>query len=185
MWLDVNNKDITDPSTFAIVEEFETDPSLIGLSPELEYFKQRIPFSKPSVDPLLAYITEVITLTDDIEVVEGVDVRCYDRTFSVTLFDNDTIKDNIENIKNDSNTLVFPDTKRLEYLAMYAAINERKRQNLNITPEMEAIVEKVEAKVARIWNNHITSLTKKEAVDLGDPIDINNGWETLDPENEV
>lgn len=181
-WNDINDKVLNDPSKFIIIHEKVTSPSLVGLDPDLEYFAERIPYERPVTDLRLAYIQEVLTMTEDIET--STNCRFYDITFNVierTIFEK---KASVDDMKNQANFQVFPSSKHLEYLAMYAAIIRRQLNNQNITPEMNSLVAKVEAKITKIWANHIEALDKKAAINASAQINLDEGWETVDPETE-
>ena len=181
-WNDVNDKVLNDTSKFVIINDNVINPSLIGLSPDLEYFAERIPFAYPKLDIRLAYPQETITMTEDVE--SSTLCRYYDKTWEVierSLFEKHA---SIDNEKNNANFGVFPLEKQLEYLAMYAAIIRRELKNQNVTTEMAALANKVEAKVTKIWANHIEALDKKLAADNAQQINLDEGWENIDPETE-
>jgi hypothetical protein len=181
-WNDINDKVLNDPSKFVIIHELVTSPSLQGLDPDLEYFAERIPYEYPVIDIRLAYVRDNITMTNDIETSTG--CRYYDRIYQVIERPLAEKLNSIDDVKNQANFGVFPYTKHLEYLAMYAAIIRRELKNQALTPAMINLRDKVEAKITRIWKNHITANTKKEAATAGNPIELDTDWQTNDPENE-
>lgn len=179
-WNDVNDKVLNDTTKFVIVNDNVITPSLVNLDPDLEYFAERIPYSYPELDIRLAYPQETITMTEDIETITG--CRYYNKTWQVIERSILEKHASIDNEKNIANFGVFPLEKQLEYLAMYAAIIRRELHNQNVTTEMTNLVNKVEAKVTNIWLNHIEALDKKAAADLGQQINLDEGWENVDPE---
>ncbi len=183
-WHDINDMPLNDPSKFTVLKEFEENPSLVDLAPDLEYFQERIPFAYPVVDFRLVTITDKIAFTEDTVVVEGFDIRIYDRIYEVTDRTDEEKNISINEMKNDANIAVFPQTKHLEFITMYMLIVRRELLGLNISSEQQAILDKVEAKGLKIWQNHITEKTKKQAVIDGQPINIDEDWETIDPEDE-
>lgn len=183
-WNDLNDRPLNDPTKYIVLKEFEQNPSLQGLAPELEYFQENIPFEYPVADFRLVTILDTITFTEDIVVVDGLDVRVYKRTYTVEDRTNEEKDVTIEEMKNDANIQVFPPNKHLEYLTMYAIIVRREFLGLTITPTQQAILDKVEAKGLKMWQNHITEITKKQAVIDNQPLNIDEDWETIDPEDE-
>jgi len=183
-WNDLNDRPLNDPTKYIVLKEFEQNPSLQGLAPQLEYFQENIPFEYPVADFRLVTVTNTVTFTENIVVVDGVDVRQYDRTYTVVDRSNEEKDVTIEEMKNDANIQVFPPNKHLEYLTMYAIIVRREFLGLSITPNQQAILDKVEAKGLKMWQNHITESTKKQAVIDDQPLNIDEDWETIDPENE-
>jgi len=181
-WNDINDKVLNDPTKFDIINDNVINPSLIDLAIDLEYFAERIPFSYPELDERLAYTQEVITMTEDVEV--STVVRYYDKTWNV--IDRSLLEkfSSIDNEKNIANFNVFPLEKQLEYLAMYSAIIRRELKNQNVTNEMTALADKVEAKVSKIWANHITALDKKTAAQNEQPINLDEDWDNIAPETE-
>jgi hypothetical protein len=182
-WNDVNDKVLNDPTKYQMVNEFVSTPSLSDLSPDLEYFAQRIPYAKPESDYRLEVVDDSWVMTDDVETETG--CRYYDVIYTAIPRTTEEKKESVDDLKNQANFGVFPFEKQLEYLAMYIAITRRELHNQNISPEMQNIVDKVDNKITKIWQNHITALGKKQAIDDGLAPLLDDGWEDTDPETEV
>lgn len=173
-WYDVNDKVLNDPSKYIVIHENVTTPSVVGLDPDLEYFLIHYPYDEPEYDPRLVYITASHNMSD--ETIDG--FRTWVITYTVTERTDEDKKVSIEEAETSQNYTIINTEKQLKYLALYTVITNRRVKGLNITAEMEALEAKVEAKALKIWQNHITAETKKAAVDSGDPINIDEDWET-------
>jgi hypothetical protein len=84
--------------------------------------------------------------------------------------------------ENDANYKVFPNNKQLKYIVLSLAIIDRKASGLTISPKQQAILDKLQAKAQKIWTNHIAGETKATAVTAGQLVDLDAGWESVDPE---
>jgi hypothetical protein len=182
-WYDPQDKVLNDLSKFEIVNENVANPSLIGLAPDLEYFAERIPYAYPESDPRLEIVQEIRTMTEDIETETG--VRYYDLIYNPIQRTDDDKKNSVDDLMNQANSSVFPTKKQLLYLAMYTAIVDRKHSSQTITTEMQDVYDKVEAKITKMWQNYLLNLDKKTAIDLDQPPFLDDGWEDVDPEDEV
>lgn len=181
-WKDVNDKVLNDPSKYEVIngKEDVTNPSLIGLQPDLEYFAKRVPFQMPSIDIRLSNMTEARVMTEDIEVSSN--CRYYDLIYQLTQRSNDEKKVSVAEIEEVSNLRVFPTKKQLKYTMLYNIIARRESRGLNISPEQQLILDKYEAKGLRVWQNHIEGISKGIAIDTGTPFDIDANWEIEDNE---
>lgn len=181
-WNDVNDKVLNDETKFQIVNEEVINPSLIGLSPDLEYFAERIPYSYPDSDERLEIVQEARVMTEDIESETG--VRYYDLIYSATDRTKEDKKSSVEDLMNQANSSVFPSKKQLLYLAMYTAIVDRKHSGQNITPAMQNVYNKVDAKITKMWQNYLLHLSKQNDIDSDLPPFLDIGWKDIDPETE-
>ena len=182
-WNDPQDKVLNDISKFEIVNENVTIPSLIGLSPDLEYFAERIPYAYPESDERLEIVSETRVMTEDIEPVT--ECRYYDLLYSAEDRTKDDKKSSVEDLMNQANSSVFPSKKQLLYLAMYTAIVDRKHSGQNITPAMQDVYDKVDAKITKMWQNYLLNLSKQDDIDNDLPPFLDLGWEDVDPETEV
>lgn len=181
-WNDPQDKVLNDTSKFVIVNENVTTPSLIGLAPDLEYFAEKVPYAYPESDERLEIVQEARVMTEDVETETG--CRYYDLLYNAIDRTNDEKKDSVEDLMNQANSLVFPSKKQLLYLAMYTAIVHRIHSGQNVTPAMQDVYDKVDAKITKMWQNYLLNLDKKDDIDNSLPPFLDEGWEIIDPENE-
>lgn len=157
-----------------------TAPIVLGLSPELEYLVKRTPFAAPDYDPRLVNL--VITQNVGDFDTEYPTLRQWVTEYSLQERSTEDKKISVDESENDANYKVFPTNKHLKYMSLALAIIDRKASGLTITAAQQAILDKVQAKAQRIWNNHITASAKKQAIDAANPIDLDTDWEAIDPE---
>lgn len=172
-WHDVEDKVLNDPTKYTVLKENVTTPSTVGLDPDLEYFIIDIPFVEPEYDPRLVTITEAHEMLDELD--NG--FRKWQITYAITERSAEEKKISVEEAEVEQNFKIITTSKQLKYLALYAVITNRRVQGLTITQAMLDLEAIVEAKALKIWQNHITSLAKQAAIDLGDPFDIDSDWE--------
>lgn len=159
------------------------NPTVVGLAPDLEYCVKRTPFPIPEYDPRLTNLVTIQNLGDyDTEYPQLLQwITTYelqDRTIEEK-------KISVEESEADANFGVFPTNKHLKLLALSVAIIDRKASGLTINATQQAILDLLQDKAQRIWNNHVTAQNKKAELDANNPVDLDTDWETIDPENEA
>lgn len=157
---------------------------IIGLDPDLEVLVKRTPYEIPDYDPRLTYlgVTQSVSETEDLEHPGH---RMWLTTYSLIEMPTEAKMISVDEAENDANYQVFPTEKHLKYLTVATAIIDRKASGLTITPAQQAILNKLQAKAARIWSNHVTAQQKKAALEQGLSVDLDTDWEDIDPENEA
>ena len=159
-----------------------TSPEVVGLDPDLEYLVKRTPYAIPDFDPRLSSLVTTQNVGDfDTEYPT---LKTWVTEYSLQERSIEEKKISIAESENDANYAIFPTNKHLKYMALALAIIDRKASGLTITPAQQLILDKVQAKAQRIWNNHIAAKAKKTAIDAGNSIDLDTDWEINDPENE-
>lgn len=173
-WHSVDDKVLNDITKYTVLKENVTTPSVIGLSPNLEYFKVVTPFIEPEHDVRLVFITVTHTMTETL--IEG--FRSWEITFAITERTADEKKVSVDEKEAEVNFNIIANNKQLKYLALYAVITNRRVQGLTITDKMLELESLVEAKALKIWENHITAGLKKELIDADNPVNIDDEWQT-------
>jgi hypothetical protein len=184
-WKNVADKDVTDSTKYIVLNKNYNPLSLPiqGLDPQLEVFVKNTPFARPVEDMRLVSIKEVESPVDEFDSVHTT-TRKWVITYEVVERTNEDKKNSVDEVESDANFGVFPTKKQLKYLALYAVISRREARGLTISPVQQAILDKFEAKAQRIWINHIEGLNKKGAIDANQPLNLDENWETIDPEDE-
>lgn len=152
-----------------------------GIDPDLEVLIKRTPYAIPDYDPRITYlgVTHSISETEDLEFPGH---RMWLTTYSLIEMPTEAKMVSVDEAENDANYQVFPTEKHLKYLTVATAIIDRKASGLTITPAQQAILDKLQAKAALIWSNHITALQKKTLLEQGLDVDLDSDWESVDPE---
>ena len=152
-------------------------PNVVGLDDDLEYLAKTTPFPIPEYDPRLYVLVTTQQFVD--EVSEHTPLRKWEITYSTQ--ERTTAEKNISvnEAEADANIGVFPTSKHLKYIALTLAILDKKASGLTIGNKEQAILDKVNAKALRIWNNHITGEAKKSDLSNNTPIDLDSDWEVI------
>ena len=154
---------------------------IIGLDPDLEVLVKRTPYDIPEYDPRLKVLVTTQGASDEFD-TQYPTTKKWLTTY--TLLDRAT-PDKLNSVleaENDANYKVFPNNKQLKYIVLSLAIIDRKASGLTISPKQQIILDKLQAKANMIWTNHIAGETKATAVTAGQLVDLDAGWESVDPE---
>ena len=154
-----------------------------GLIPELEALVKREPYSIPVYDSRLKILGVQNTISETFD-AQYPTSRQWITTY--TLIDRSILDKQIsvDEAENDANYQVFPTSKQFKYMVLALAIIDRKASGLTITAAQQRILDKLQAKALKIWNNHITGLAKKAELEAGYDVDLDSDFEVIDPENE-
>lgn len=184
-WLNVADKDVNDPLKYRIIKQHQNvNLPVSGLDLDLEYFVERQPFAVPEYDPRLVILKISNYPVDELD-SEFTANRMWITSYEVVERTVDDKKLSVEESESDANVQVFPSKRHLKYLTLYAIISRREALGLNITPAQQEILDKVETKGARLWQNHTVAIDKKSVLDAGNPVDLDSDWELIDPEDEA
>ena len=184
-WLDVNDKDVTNPAKYQIVNK-NYNPSflpVIGSEPDLEYFVKRTPFAQPNYDPRLVNLIISDYPVDEFD-SEYPTNRKWVTTYALVDRSKEDIKTAVDEIESLSNNQLFPTHKQLKLLTLASFILDRRTQGLVLTAKELIILNIVRDKAIKIWQNYINGETKKEAIDADQPYNLDTDWELIDPETE-
>jgi hypothetical protein len=183
-WDDPLNKVFDDPSALEILNHNAVilDPDVQGLDPDLEYFVKREPYPYPDVDYRLQAVTTTEWVKDEFD-TEYPTLRKWEKIYQTASRTDNELKTSVDSEEQQSNATVFPNIKQFKYLALYVGIVRREANGLNISAAQQDIIDKVEAKLENMWINHVNALSKKADIDASNPIDLDSGWNTTDPEN--
>jgi len=153
---------------------------IVGIAPDLEVLVKRTPYAIPDYDPRLKYLGVFQTVSVDFD-TQYPDQRKWLTTY--TLIDRDFADKSIsvDEAENDANYAVFPTHKQLKYLTIAAVIIDRKASGLTITAKQQQILNALQAKAAKIWNNHIVGEAKKAELIQGLDVDLDADWENTEP----
>lgn len=185
-WFDPLNKDIEDPTAFEIVNfNYQvTNLPIAGLSEDLEVFVYEEPFPQPPIDWRTHYLATHEGMYDEFS-VEWPTNRLWKKTYEVLERSKEELKVSVDDEKYFANDQLFPIQKQMEYLAMYAAGIKRLVQNQTIPAALQDIFDKADAKIELIYQNHLLALQKKADIEAENPVDLDAGWENVDPETQV
>lgn len=185
-WFDPLNKDIEDPTAFEIVNfDYQVlSLPISGLAEDLEVFVFEEPFPQPPIDDRTHFLESHEGMYDEFS-IEWPTNRLWKKTYQVVERSKDELKISVDDEKYNANNQLFPIQKQIEYLAMYAAGIKRLVQNQNIPVELQNIFDKADAKIELIYQNHLLALQKKADVEAENPVDLDAGWENVDPETEI
>lgn len=159
-----------------------TSPNVVGLDPDLEYLVKRTPYPIPDYDPRLSNLVTTQNMGDND--TDYPTLKTWVTEYSLQERSIDEKKVSVDESENDANYAVFPTNKHLKYIALALAIIDRKASGLTISNKEQEILDKLQAKAQRIWNNHVIANSKKIEIEAGNPIDLDSDWEQNDPENE-
>lgn len=174
-----------DSTSFTVVN-WDYKPAflpVVGLTPGLEVLVKRKPYELPEYDTRLKYLQATYMVSEDFD-SEHQTNRKWLEIFGLA---DRTIEEQIISVneaENFANYGVFPIDKHLKYIAITLAILDKKSRGLTISTKEQSILDKVNAKALRIWNNHILGEAKKDTLNIGGLINLDDGWENVDPENE-
>lgn len=157
------------------------NPNVIGLDPDLEYLVKREPFVRPNYDTRLQRLVITQDVVDEVD-AEYPPLRKWETTYSLIERTADEKKTSVNEAENIAASRVFPLNQQLRYLAMYAIILRREVLGLSVTPAMQQVIDKVEAKGLLIWQNYIAGKAKKAEIDLGNIVDLDADWEDVNPD---
>ena len=177
-WTDPQNKDYNNPGAIQILNSnaILTSPNVIGLDPDLEYFVKREPFPYPNVDHRIQAVKTSEWIFDEQD-TEYPELKVWKKTYETIARSKDEIKDAVEEEEANANNVMFPYKNVMKYIGLYAAIVRREAKGLSITAKQQEILDKVEAKLEKLWNNHILREQKNADIDSENPIDVDYGWE--------
>lgn len=177
-WDNVNNKDYNDPSSYTVVNWHYIVENLPvqGLDLDLEVLVKRTPFNIPAYDSRLVLLSvnqQPVDEADD----EHPTNKKWVTTYELLERSGDEKKVSVEEAELENNLGVFPTKKQLKYLLLYTAITRREALGLNISPEQQLILDKGDLLAEKVWFNHVEAISKKEAIDSGQEIDLDENWE--------
>lgn len=154
-----------------------------GLDPALEVLVKRTPYDVPEYDVRLKYLVTNNSISTSYDSIYTTSRKWLTTYYLVAQADS-VKKQSVDEVENDANYQVFPNTKQLKLLTIAVAVIDRKASGLTITPKQQAVLDLVQAKALKIWNNYLNGVALKEAIDAQQEVDLDEGWENVDPENE-
>lgn len=156
---------------------------VVGLDSDLEVLVKRTPYVRPEYDVRLKNLITSYSVSESFD-SEYTQNRMWLEEFN--LIDRE-VNDQITSVsesENYANYQVFPNEKQLKYLTVAMAATIRYARGLTITTAESDIMDKVIAKGLRIYQNHLLSEAKKDSLNVGAMVDLDYGWQNVDPENE-
>ena len=151
---------------------------IIGLDPNLEVLVKRTPFAIPDYDPRLVLLQVSQQPSAEAEFDEQYPTqRMWLTTYSLVERSTDDKAISVDESENDANYQVFPTREQLKHIVLAIAIVDRKASGLTITAKQQLILDKVQSKAAKIWNNHVVSEAKKAELIQGLEVDLDADWE--------
>jgi hypothetical protein len=151
---------------------------IIGLDPNLEVLVKRTPFAIPDYDPRLVLLQVIQQPSLENEFDEQYPTqRMWVTTYSLVERDAADKAISVDESENDANYQVFPTKKQLKYMVLAIAIVDRKASGLTISTKQQQILDSLQAKAAKIWNNHIVGEAKKAELIQGVEVDLDSDWE--------
>lgn len=151
---------------------------IIGADPNLEVLVKRTPFSIPDYDPrlMLLQTDQNPSLENEFD-SEYPTQRMWVTTYSLVERDAADKSVSVDEAENDANYQVFPTQKQLKYMVMALAIIDRKASGLTISAKQQKVLDAVQLKALKIWNNHIVGEAKKAELLQGLEVDLDADWE--------
>jgi len=177
----VTVRDLNNTAAYKVVN-FNYPGFPVGLNEDMEVFIYRSENQPPIDYRLYNLVVSEGCLNQQDSIFPA--YRIYVRAYDVVERDTTDIFESIEQEENTANQSVFPYEKQLKYFVFYMGIHRRETQGFNITAKQQAILDKVEAKMENMWMNYIESENKKKSISDQENIDIDFGWNDVDPETE-
>lgn len=158
------------------------NPNVVGLDNDLEYLEKTIPNEQPTFDSRLFNLI----ITQEFKDEESVNppLRKWEITYSLQDKNKEQKKISIVETEQLASEEVMPMNQFMRFTVMYCIILKRKIDGLSISTEQQDILDKYETKGLSIWQNWINGLTKKSDIDIDNSIDIDSGWNSINPNPE-
>lgn len=156
---------------------------ITGLSSDFEVLVKRTPYAMPEYDTRLKVLVTTYAPSETYDATYTTN-RMWVETFGLLDRSNSEQMTSVDEAENYANFQVFPSEKQIKYIVLTLSILDRKASGLTVSAKQQAILDRVNAKALRIWTNHILGETKKDSLNAGNLVDLDYGWENIDPEVE-
>lgn len=184
-WHDINDKDITNPSKYTILNENwsvgnMTDIPNMGLAEDVEIFVKRNSNQYPSEDSRLVIITSAYGPTDKQD-SEFPLYRVWERSYTVRQRSKEDKKSSVDACCANANSLAYPTEKRAQYDDIYSVALRKKTDGIELTAIELDIMNKKEIYANAMVSNIAVANAKKDAIDNDIPVDLDSDWIDTDP----
>jgi hypothetical protein len=152
-----------------------------GLSENMEVLVKREPYAIPEYDPRLKRLVTSYDISEEYD-TEHPTSRMWVKTYSLLDRSTDEKIISVSEAENDANYQVFPTQDHFKYMVLAIAIIDRKASGMTISAAQQTLLNRVQNRATKIWQNHVISQQKAAAIEAAQEVDLDEGWENIDPE---
>lgn len=113
---------------------------------------------------------------NDVSNVDYPHLKQIDVVYNIVRKSDEEITKQLIQQEDNANQSLLDYSDRLKTMVLYMAILNRKIDGGNITQKMQNILDKVDAKAIKLWQNDTNLKAKLAELANGQDPDINNGW---------
>jgi hypothetical protein len=169
------------------VVNYDAKPDFLpvsGQSANYETLVKRTPFPCPEYDSRLKRKITTHSISEDFD-AEYPQNRMWLETYTFVDTSLGARITAVSETENDANYQVFPLLKQFKYIVLCLHILNRKASGMSIGPLQQDMLDKLDAKALKIWDNHLLAATKTTALEAELLVDLDEGFKIIDPEDEA